>query len=226
MTIGTPVQLLAAANVASAGHNTTGADAPAGSLIVVFIATWNGLDGTVTAVSDSAGNTYTLAVQPAAGASMPYPGAIYYCSNSANDLPSGGWISATSSGGDNFTIGAWAVSGANGGLDATASTSDNNSTVSLSTGTLGSASEIVFGGIGTRANLGTLTDPGAFTELFFSATSAHQPFAYDIVSSNSSVTYDPSWSNTAAFVAVLASFKATGGAPTVKPLPPFDFRVI
>src|SRR5690348_1042780 len=129
MAIGTPTQLCIVANSVSGAHVATAVDAPSGSLIVVFVAAWSSNNGTVTAVTDSAGNTYSLAVQHAASASASYPAAIYYCANTANDLPSGGWIAATNSGAVTQGLYACSVSGANAGVDATGNTGSNGSSV-------------------------------------------------------------------------------------------------
>jgi hypothetical protein len=216
MAIGTPVALIGAQNRPSGGHNTTTGHAPVGSLIVVLLFAWTGVNGAATGVTDSAGNTYTLAVQDPATASIGYPCAIYYCNNSANDLPSGGWIASTNSGATNFSIAAYAIPGANGGLDVAMSAHNAGATtLSLVSGALASANEILIGLMATTSNFGTVTEPGGFT-LLSGFPIGGQDAAYEIVSSNASVTYNPSWTNSVACAAVLASFKATasGGGAT------------
>lgn len=208
---GTPNRLCISSSTASGAHVTTIADAPVGSLIVVAVSTWAGLNGTATGVTDSAGNTYSLAIQGAAIAAVPYPAAIYYCINSAFDLPNGGWIAVTNSGAIVDNVYACSVSGANGGLDATNSghVAASSSTISLATGALASANEIVFGLTATSDSLTGFANSAGFTELAFgvSGGSNASGFGYDIVSSNASVTYAPTWTSARA-AGVMASFKA------------------
>lgn len=215
MPIGTPVQLATfVANNISGNSITTTVDAPAGSLIIVFVSAWAGTNGTATTVIDSASNTYTLAVQNVATVGQPYPGAIFYCLNSANDLPIGGTVTVSNSGSINQNVGIWKVSGANGGLDAINKTFSSGTSLSISTGTLTSSSEIVFGGVGTAGSMTGYTIGSGFTELFFGFTGSMSAagFGYQIVSSTTSVTWAPSWTGGGNKFGVLASFKATAGS--------------
>jgi hypothetical protein len=212
---GTPTQLFAGSNLTSGNPQTTTADAPIGSLIVVLIAAWNSSNGTVSSVTDSAGNTYTLAAQGAATVGIPYPSAIYFSSNTPNDLPNGGTITVTNSGAVNQSYGAWSVSGCNGGLDThTTGNASGVTSSSLSTGALAQANEIVFGTTSTAGSLSGLANSAGFTEIAFAPSGNAMAGAYDVVSSTSSVTYNPSWSGSITVAQVLASFKATAAGGT------------
>jgi hypothetical protein len=220
--IGTPVRIIPKTeNWPSNQHIATNVDAPKGSLIVVMVGAWASTNGTATAVTDSAGNTYTLAVQVPATSGVPYPAAIFYSSNTSNDLPSGGWINVTNSGANAVIVWAGYVTGANGGLDATAQVGSTATTsVTLSTGALNSSNEIVFGGLSTTQNFTFQTCASGFTELWNNTNSCGGPFdnglgwAYDIVKSKTSITYHPSF-NIVNAGAVLASFMATPGKATM-----------
>jgi hypothetical protein len=213
--IGTPTSILTpVTNSASGTAISTTVDTPIGSLIVVAVSAWNSLNGTVTSVTDSAGNSYT-AVQRAANASEPYPSAIFYSSNTPNDLPNGGTITATNSGGVTQNVAAYKISGANGGIDVSTSTFVNgNTTLSLSSGVLAVPNEILIGVTSSRNSLSGFTAGSPFTELLFGVTGV-STFAYDIVSATTSVTYGPSWTNNGAMIGLLVSFKQSvaSGAP-------------
>jgi hypothetical protein len=216
--IGTPILIGNQEN--SPTTITTSVDAPAGSLIVVAVGCWDNQNSTIISVTDSALNTYDIAVQ-ATAPSVSAPCGIAYCLNSTNDLPSGGTITITQSGLVQAILGAWIVSGANGGLDAApagVTPGAGASSVSISTGTLAQANEIVFGFVTTSQSISVLSNPSGFTELWNNTATPPGPidntmaFSYNIVSSTSTVTYNPSWTSAVNVASVMASFKATAGA--------------
>jgi hypothetical protein len=207
--VGTPTAIMAVATGVTSGTSApTNVDAPVGSLIVVSAALWNTPDGTVTGCTLSSGDTLTQAAQPAP-ASGAFNQSLWYVSNSAHDLPSGGSVTCTTSNGSAYALGAWKVSGANGGLDASVSSNSGNaSSITIATGTLAYANEIVFGS--ERYTEGTYTEGAGFTTLTNAANSVTA--AYEIVSSTGSVTWAPSWSSGSNASGTVASFKATGAS--------------
>lgn len=205
--IGPPTKLFSAAfvNVVSGLPSTgTSVDAPAGSLIVVALLNQVQNQG-VSSLVDSAGNTYTQAESSALSLSY-YSTSIWYCSNTLNDLPSGGTFTPTTTGGATVFIQAVAVSGANGGLDQTATENVTGTGFSLSTGALASASEIAFGAWNPSNLFGTYTEGAGFTTII--ADNGFIVFSYDIVSTNTAITWAPSWTSSVAASPVLATFKA------------------
>jgi hypothetical protein len=158
-TIGTPNEIARVYYAGSGRAFQTEADAPAGSLIVLFIDAQTSPQ-TVTGVTLSSGDTVTQAVQSTA-TSGPNTVSIWYVSNSAHDLPKGGTITVTTSGGGNFVLVGVTVANANGGLDKTASLANTSGQtgVSIPTGTLRQANEIIFGGFQATTD----ADPG-FTQ--------------------------------------------------------------
>jgi hypothetical protein len=204
MAIGTPTLILVDTNIVSGGSGITTVDAPAGSLIVLFI--YNNSNGSaVTGVTLSSGDTVTRGPnQTSANGSVE----IWYVSNTAHDLPVASTISVTVSTG-NLRVAAYVVSGANGGLDKTNAGTATSTGPSLATGTLGASSEIVFGGLQTVGYSG-FTQATGFTALIADGT---RGAAYDIVSSTASVTYNPRFASTT-YSAVVATFKATATGET------------
>lgn len=223
MTIGIPVILYEQAITASfsTGPFTTIADAPAGSLIVVTMANFGG--SATPGLTDSAGNTYTLAVGVTTAAPNNNQVFLYYCSNTPNDLPSGGSFT-TATFQTFFAITALAISGANGGLDITQpyiDTSGSNNSLSLSTGTLSQASEIVVGTMYLGPNVGPITEAAPFTSVNPSYNNIDT--AYDIVSSTGSIIFNPSWGGGAQVTACLATFEGSGTTP---PPTVFNLRML
>src|SRR5258708_35152671 len=127
MPIGTPLPINNSGVPTGTGTITTNVDAPIGSLIVVFWYDNTSAQTPPATLSDSAGNTYSKAVNPTPTAST-FTVAIYYSSSTANDLPSGGTITSTG----NAAMAAFKVSGANGGLDRTNTLVNSTGTTSLS----------------------------------------------------------------------------------------------
>lgn len=187
------------------GSATTTSIMPVGSLFFANIGA-TGTSDSFSSFVDSGGlNTYSF-VQTS-DASNPAISLVF--SVLTHSLPVGSTFTATTSDGTTWGIGnGYFVTGATGGLDK--QTSVNNdagaTSLSLSTGSLSEATEIIIGGFNNNASgTGTWTEANGFTTLHndtFNITS------YRIVSNSSSVTWNPSWQTSGIFNAVLASFKS------------------
>ena len=145
-TIGTPVNIGTAYPETAMGTGfTTTATAPIGSAIFVAV---NDISGTgVTSVTDSAGHTYTRVPSFIDNATI---GGIfiYYSLNIGSALPSGGTITVNGPGG--YAAVATSVTNANGGFDVSAlhdNTSTSTNAPTVSTPTLATTNEIVFGAL-------------------------------------------------------------------------------
>jgi hypothetical protein len=208
----TPTAILAFATPTAGPPTTSTAttvDAPIGSLIVIYAAAFNAGDttmGSTCTLSD--GDTATLAVSytPVIGV---YSSAFYFIANSAHDLPVGGTITCNS-GTNQTAIAAWVVTGANGGLDKTnSSAASSGNSISLASGTLSSASEILF----SSANIGaaqTITEASGFSTLVtYGSGTTNVDVGFQIVSATTSLTYAPTFSG-GGHGGLLATFQATG----------------
>ncbi len=209
MGISTPTQIAKGTGVASGATVTTTVDAPKASLIVVAVLAWQTANSAITGLTDSAGNTYTQAIQSVATATV-FASSIWYCSNTPNDLPIGGTLTATTAGGT-YGLFAYVVTGCNGGADktnTTLKTSGNNKTFSLATGTLTVANELIFGAFLPGASTGVITESAGFSSL--DNTASFDLISYKIANATGTVTWSPSWAtNLAIYSAVLASFEST-----------------
>lgn len=197
-TIGTPVWI-AGFNEFSAGATrpngiTTQVDAPAGSLIIVKVANWTNLTAfSGTPLTDSAGNTYTLAVQ-SSGSNVV---GIFYCSNSAHDLPAGSTITFNQSGITNFALTACYVANANGGLDKTVTSSvaapATVNSISLTSGTLTTANQILLvAWWSTVSGVFPFTEPAGWTSVApWLPFQAGLDLAYKTVAATTTQTYNP-----------------------------------
>lgn len=191
------------------GSATTTSQIPANALFFMSIAA-TGANDSFTSVTDSAGNTYSV-VETSDGSNGAQ--AIAWLIPSS-PIPSGTSITAVTSDASQWGLGTgYYVTGAAGGLDKQNSVNNDNlntvTSISLATGTLALASEIVIGVFNTNGNAVTWTEASGFSTLHndtFSITS------YEIVSSSSSVTWNPTFTATGPLNAVLASFKATQAA--------------
>jgi hypothetical protein len=200
-------------NSGTASTATTAA-APPGSLIVVALFVANDNDQ-FTGLADSAGNGYSI-LQPAANAATFQEG-LGYNANSTITLPIGGAFTVTTQSGQPYYVTAYAISGANGGFDASATL--NQATLStsaaLSTGTLAQKNEIVFSAINPGAytppdyGFGTYTEGAGFTNLFGAGNPSYGAYGYAITNgfSPASVTWAPGWTQSNSYSAILASFK-------------------
>lgn len=205
-TIGTPTSIGAVnggTNNTSSITIPTSANIVAGNLVVAFFQVASGV--TVSSVSDGT-NSYSHANscnESSGGAGNPDT-EIWYVSN-ASAAPSGASLTATLSGtstGSNGYLGqAFQVSGiaASGALDKTPTCVTTNSTTpSISTGTLSQANEIGFGTSTTFYNSNAYTEASGFTNLFNNhGTYFYTGIGYKIVAATSSVSYSPTWANSA-----------------------------
>lgn len=238
--IGTPVQLGQANGVSSGVSFSTSADSPAGNCIVVLCVA-RVAAATVSGVTDSAGNTYSQAVQ-ASGAGVA-GAAIFYAANAAH-LANGGTITVTTSSG---VYDAQAISipnvRASSPVDKTNSqieTVATNAPPALASGTLSFTDEIVL----AVTSIGGGSTGYASNSPFTGNTGTGGNFSgsgYDIVSVTSSVSYAPTWTTARAASQALATFMGIAPTPAGlawlmpldepssrrrKPLPeyPFEFR--
>lgn len=185
---------------------TTTSDCPAGSLIVVNLSFVGGTnDFSASTVTDSASNSYTFIAQSANPGGTPVT-ALFYSSNTANDLPNGGTITTNASS-PNF--GAACIDSFSGGLDVSNSnaTASNVTTLSVTIPTLAQSSEVIIGAMDNLTNMAGISEGNGYTRLggsFFD-------FAYLLAASTTPPAYSPSWTNTSKAGVVVAAFKATGG---------------
>lgn len=199
MTVGTP-QVIADFPTTSGGVGTTTNDCPAGNLIVV-VPYPGSLNGTVTGVTDSVGNTYTKAVGTATQSGQ-FTCSLWYCSNCAH-LPAGSTIHVSGSP-TSIDFTAYYVANANGGVDVAVSTvkSTAGTSLTLASGTLAQADEILFG-LCFPANA-----PATPTASGWTAYDGAYAY-YATPGATASVNFSPSWSGSAKATAVIASFKGS-----------------
>lgn len=206
--IGTPTAISAVtvSGTASGSPISTTVDAPIGSLIVVV--GFAGVGATINSMTLSSGDACSLAVQNSSGSGVE-SGSIWYCSNTAHDLPSGGTITATTSSGT-YGLGAFKISGANGGVDKMANNSNGAATSnSQAIGAFCGASSIVLAVNVFNLLLTAWTEGSGFTQ-FSGGNGVAYDMGYDIVSASTAVTYAPSWTPSAGTVLIMANFAATG----------------
>lgn len=197
---------------------TTTATVPSGSLIVVMCA---GGNLTITAASDSAGNTYTGVL----ATSYLSPRAVReFYSFSTNSLASGSTITCTTnSSSGQKTVVAAAFSGLSATpLDA-ASVNQNGTSTTYTTGPTGTLAypggtngEVLLGVVQPGISIAPSND-ASFVNLGTysngSGTQAPTAFGYKIVSSSTPITYAPSGSS-AAYVGQLGAFIGNGTSAT------------
>lgn len=199
MSVGTP-QVIADFPTTSGGVGTTTDNCPAGNLIV-FVPYPNSLNGTITGVTDSVGNTYTKAIATATQSGQ-FTCSLWYCSNCAH-LPAGSTFHVSGSPtAIDFT--AYYVANANGGVDVAVSTvkSTAGTSLTLASGTLAQADEILFG-LCFPANA-----PATPTVSGWTAYDGAYAY-YATPGATTSVNFSPSWSGSAKATAVIVSFKGS-----------------
>jgi hypothetical protein len=208
MAIGTPVQLGSGTSIASGSSFSTIANCPAGNLILVPV--WIRSAIAVSSVTDSAGNSYSLAIRNLNGT---VAAELWYAANCIN-LPSAGTITVNGPTYDAAAIGVSGIATASP-LDATNSFSGASSTTfSLATGALAQANEIAVGAFALAAGANSgFVEAAGFTSVTIPSSNISKS-AYQIVSSAGSVTYAPSWSAARATSAIVATFKAPGASIT------------
>jgi hypothetical protein len=208
MTIGTPVKVLEDGTV---NHNnntvssaTTG-DAPAGSLIVVSISA-PGTPGVthITALTDSAGNTYALATSSFSNFDIE----LWYKLNAIH-LPIGGTFTATTSAAGQYSINAaGAVAGANGGFDASGVNHVTSTTMTVTTSSTVVQYSIAFAAINGMGVSGTYTEDSNWTGLI-ADPAVNNPLAYRKLSSKGTTAWTPAWTPSTAVDGAVATFKMT-----------------
>jgi hypothetical protein len=217
MPIGTPTSIGSNSNTGNVTSITitTSAAIVAGNLAIVGVAFYNGNVVTISSVSDGT-NTYSQALF-VTDATTNLTSALWYKANAA----------AVSSGASLVITFSFIVSNSFGGVFAAAAqvsgiamsspldsagatgTAESVSSISVTTGTLAQASEILFGVSNVRTTGTTITD--GYTNLYNSGVNANEYagiLGYKIVSSTAAVTYNPSAnSSTTYWASVNAPFK-------------------
>jgi hypothetical protein len=192
------------------GHGSTTKAVPAGSTIVVFAASWGASTVTITGVTDSAGNTYTQSVQTASLDAAVENCALFASINTAFNLPVGSNFTITSSDGTPISAAVVALPGKTGGVDTTAKINNHAAATSLSlaSGGLATTTETVVAGMWPAAGTSTWTGSAGFTVVDQAAASAGDGDAeFQVQTTNTGVTWNPSWITSVKFAAVLASYK-------------------
>lgn len=211
--IGTPSQL--GFNSTGTTYDTnplsiTGANIPANSTVVVFTGAFNNQDGTsanpISGVSDGT-NSYSLAVAASNGVNAFYQIWYFYYSSAS---PSTTITTSFSKINRLKVISAVSISGVitPSPVDKTASSGGTGTSASTVSGVLSTSNQIVFAG--SFIDGGTSYSPGSgFTNAYNNTNSASQRFTIDYqkVSSTSSVTHADSWTGSAIWNDVLATFK-------------------
>ncbi|HEX4043277.1 MAG TPA: hypothetical protein VHY10_16385 [Xanthobacteraceae bacterium] len=190
----------------------TTADAPIGSLVWLEPSSFTTNGVSVTSVTDTAGNSYSIIQSVATELTLSFAYSI-----TTNDLPIGSTFTVTMSDGSqyglNFNV--YSVSGV-ASLDvSTAFTSTSGGTsVSLSSGTLGTSSDLLIGSvICNGASCGTVTESSGFTNLTGAGALSFGSIGTDQPASTTSATYHPSWTSSHGYSAVLVAFKPLATTP-------------
>lgn len=200
-------------NPATTGTITTTAAIPSGALVIVGLSV-NSLNNVTHASVSDGTNSYTLAGTNATTTNTSF--AIFYKINAAA-VASGSTITDTFSG----TTGAVAnFSGvaisftncANATIDAFAKTSSNSAnSLSIATGTLSQAREIIIGFTGIQGGTGAYSGASGFTNVnSVPANLGAEPGSaldYQYVSATTTVTFAPAWAGAVGRMgAIVASF--------------------
>lgn len=196
--------------VTTAGVGLTLQDCSAGNLVIV-IPYPDTLNGTITNVTDSVGNTYTKAVGTTTAAGL-FTVSIWYCINNIH-MPVGTAITISGSP-TSIDMTVYFVTGANGGLDATSTNSTTLASAAttltlLTPSTLAVANNIV---IAVVAPANAPASPTATGWTVYDTAYAY----YKIVSATTQQTFTPVWTGSARASAVIAAFKATAVVTVTK----------
>jgi hypothetical protein len=220
--VGNPVAIGATnsgGTIASISATTTAA-APVGSVILVAL----GAQASGTAVSDGT-NTYTK-VKTQSGDAGGYVIDLWASGVLTAQLPAGTSITATiASSNRNFISVSYVTNLYSATADKTAGASFNGAASgSASTGALGQAAELVIGlvfGASQVTGTKTITEGSGFTSIDAvngfgdQGSDASYDFAYQVVSSTSSVSYSPSFSGNLFGEVLVASFKYAGAVSAI-----------
>jgi hypothetical protein len=215
-----PIQIYTQVNTAlsSGASVTVSANAPAGSTIVLLAVSHNETNETIGAPSnDSAGNSYTQAVQNATVSGV-YNASIFYCENAAALTAGTSTINLPTLAGGGADLGftAFAIPGISttGVLDKTSSYENaSGGAVSFSTGGLNYLGEIVFAALAYATDATTFTEAADFLSINpWAPLNWQWNFAFQIVGTAASVTYNPTATGNSSFAvaAVMASFVGNG----------------
>ncbi|MHB8529723.1 MAG: hypothetical protein ACYC8V_09470 [Caulobacteraceae bacterium] len=225
MAIGTPVSLGTANNTgAVVSEAITGVTVAAGTAIIVLA----GFNVVISApsVTDSAGNVYSVSAVQNAGGSRSY----FLAWSTTGGALAGGSITASWTTAGKVGMAAIGVTGlAASPLDVTgtAATGTATSAAAVATGTLASANELLIGANYLQAP-GTYTPGGSFTALTAPQQSSapNIDWAWQIVSSNGSVSWSPSWVNSCLYGSNIWTFMGATGAVPFNPAARFAYLAI
>jgi len=214
-----PQTVAAATGISSSDQATLGAantaitstvDVPAGSSVVVAANMGSSLNATASQLIDSNGNTYILK-QP--GATSGNTNAVLGYNTSVAHIPTGStWTLSSSATGTWFFRGAY-LSCTNGPLDQSVTLNQATATltVTLSSGTLGSASETAYGYTFPNNPSGVITTGTGFTTLF--GNNANDVAYLIRTGSSGAISYNPSWPNSGVSSNVLLTFYQSYAGP-------------
>lgn len=204
MGAGAPINIALTFGTNSGATTAITSTVPVGSLIIIVVGT-DTANQSITGLTLSSGDVPVQAVQSTPTASTDNV-SIWYVLSSANNWPSGGTFTATTSSGQ-YGAGAYYVSGANASaLDQTNSAVGNGLSASFSTAALTQATELA-----VISNYGTL----GFTT-YVPATGFVQVGAfldYKFTNSTTAITNNASWTATQHWAAAIATFKIAAPTP-------------
>lgn len=219
MAIGTPTQTISATTT-STGTSLTGtvsANVSLGNLHFVACAVPGSAEPAVS-VTDSGGNTYSLAFEERVGVGTQHTLALYYTIISSALTSGVSTVTWTWTNSRAFAslIGAQASGIAASPLDKTAN-AEGTGTTSVSSGatsTTAQADELLVGAASVRNN--TTIVPATFTEIGSDVTVSTMTInlAYSIVAATGTYTYDATAGASSTFGAGIATFKGDAAAPT------------
>jgi hypothetical protein len=199
---GTPTLIANPLSVFASGVPfTTTAAAPIGSLIIVAYMHQAIGAQTISAVVDSASNSYSKAVS---NTTTSYYGEDIWYATATTALPLGGTITATTT--DNLYVQAISVSGGKNIIDKTTSQSSSATSFSLPLTGLACSNEFAFGAMNPSVTLSGYAGTSGFTDFDLVHMPGNGGSAYDIAP-NRSVAWNASWTSTASQSSALAVFK-------------------
>lgn len=196
---------------ASVTLTTTTNDCPVGSLIVVGAA--YSVTGSLTSVTDSAGNTYVSPIDNIAGTGGGI--AWSYAINTGVDLPIGGTITANFATATTTRISVICVQGiaTSAPLDRSNNTAQGlaaTSATTVTTPALRQTHEIVVGGLASGSAVGTNNCGTGYTKQVNGSTGAAVMVVCTIiVSSQSAVSFLPTWTSSVNYVTDVITFSDT-----------------
>ena len=204
----TPIYVSASASGTTTISAVTTANCTAGSTIVV--AALNRVSGYLSGVTDGLSTTYSFGSHVAA---TNFNGNFGWGAPIASTISSGSTITLTWAGSPSGGKGAiiWCVtpgtsSPVSPDLTALAGISNQTGTIgTYSSGTLTYPNEVVFGLVGINNGSNTPVQPSGWTGTY-AQNSSILIGGYQIVSSNASVTYNPTWTTSVSFGSNIVTF--------------------